>query len=83
MVDGKFDIVCSSDCRYQSLSIFSLLLKVMKTLSYSFYLAIWANGNEKNVLVVLSHSLFYFLSCLTSEQYNEKHSYVKEKDEQH
>ncbi len=43
-------------------------------------------GMQKNVLVVLSHLLFYFLSCLTSEQYNEKHSYVKEKtekDEQH
>ncbi len=43
-------------------------------------------GMKKNVLVVLSHSLFNFLSFLTSEQYYEKHSYVKEKtekDEQH
>ncbi len=41
------DIVLSSDCRYQSLSIFSNFLNVVKTLSWSFSFAIWANGNAK------------------------------------
>ncbi len=34
-----------------------LWIKVVKTLSWSIYFAIWANGNAKNIFVALSHSL--------------------------
>ncbi len=35
--ESKFDIVFSSDCHYQSLSIFVLFLKVVKTLRVLFF----------------------------------------------
>ncbi len=46
--EGKFDIFLSSDCHYQSLYFFLFFFgKVVKTLSWSFSFAIWANGNAK------------------------------------
>ncbi len=53
--DGKFGTVLSSDSRYQSRSIIFLWLKVVKTLSWRFFLA--KNAKKKIVVIHFSQSL--------------------------
>ncbi len=49
-------ILCIISLLYQISKCFPLN-KSHKTLSWSIYFAIWANGNAKNIFVSLSHSL--------------------------
>lgn len=53
----------SSDCRNQSLNIFSLFCKVMEMLLLIFFFsfALRAHANTKNIFAVFSHSLL--LKC--------------------
>ncbi len=60
MEDGTFDIVCSSDFRYQYLTIF-FLLKVMKTHPRVLFCYLNKMGMQK---ISLSHSLLFKLTQL-------------------
>ncbi len=75
--DGKFGTVLSSDSRYQSRSIIFLWLKVVKTLSWRFFILLFEQmAMQKIIIIICGHSLFSkFTQMMTSAA--EKHEHVK------